>query len=325
VILFLGTDSSATLDLGSVVRPACDVQGQRTHTFSERTPRDPTSWPLVVTRVLVTGVRGTTGVPVAQLLVRDGVEVLGGSSSPDAAVPDGVRPVRFSWDDPAGWTAAADGVDALYVVRPDREDAPELVGDLLEVLPLDTHVVLLSEWDADQIGPDGWAPRVERAVRSSGRSWTIVRPSWFMQVFTDPRYYRDPVVDGGELPFAAGGAGVAWIDARDIAAVAARALLEDGHSGRVHELSGPEALSLPRTAELLGRTVGRPVVHRDLTVAEAVEGSDGFDRDLSTVTFERVRSGVFAGVSDVVERVTGRPARSLEQFLADAGPDLRRA
>lgn len=275
-----------------------------------------------MTRVLITGVRGKTGAPLTPLLAADGVEVLGGSSDPAMVALDGVRPVRFSWDDPAGWTGATAGIDAVYLVRPDRPDAPELVRALVEGLPPDTRVVLLSEQDADQIGPDGWAPRVERAVRDSGRSWTVLRPSWFMQVFTDPRYYRDTVVDGGELPFAGGGASIAWIDARDIAAVAARTLLDDGHAGQVHELTGPEALSLPRTAELLGRAVGRPVVHRERTVEETVAGSEGFDRELSMVTFGRVGAGVFAPVTDVVERVTGRPAGTLEQFLVDAGPAL---
>ena len=277
-----------------------------------------------MTRILVTGVRGKTGVPLAALLrARPGVEVLGGSSSPATVAVAGVRPVGFSWDDPSGWPGATEGTDAVYVVRPDRVDAPELIGALLDATPRRTHVVLLSERDADSVAPDGWALRAESAVRDSGRSWTVLRPSWFMQVFTDPRFYLDQLRDTGELPFASGGARVAWIDARDIAAVAERALLDDGHAGQVHELSGPEALSLPRTAELLSRATGRPVVHREITIDDAVAGAAGFERDLSVLTFRRVHAGSFAGVTDTVRRVTGRPARSLETFLADAGPSLR--
>jgi uncharacterized protein YbjT (DUF2867 family) len=279
-----------------------------------------------MTRVLVTGVRGKTGVPLAELLVaRPGVEVLGGSSSPATVALDGVRPTEFSWDHPSGWPAATDDIDAVYVVRPDRADAPDLIGALLDETPLRTHVVLLSERNADDVGPDGWALRAERAVRSSGRSWTILRPSWFMQVFTDPRFYLDQIAGSGELPFAGGGASVAWIDARDIAAVAERALLDEGHAGRVYELSGPEALSLPRTAELLSRAAGCPVVHREMAIDDAVAGTEGFERDLPALTFERVQAGSFAVVTDTVQRVTGRPARSLEAFLADFEPTLRRA
>ena len=228
----------------------------------------------------------------------------------------------FSWDEPSRWAAAIDGIDAMYLVRPDRADAPDLIGALLTETSGRTRVVLLSERDADYTGSDGWAPRAERAVRDSGRAWTILRPSWFMQVFTDPRFYRDQVAGSGELPFSSGGASVAWIDARDIVAVAERALLEQGHAGRVYELTGPDALSLPRTAELLSRAVEHPVAHREMTIDEAVAGAAGFEREIFALTFERVHAGSFAGVTDTVERVTGRPARPLQAFLADSGPAL---
>jgi uncharacterized protein YbjT (DUF2867 family) len=269
-------------------------------------------------RVLITGVRGKTGAPLAErLTARPDVDVLGGSSDPSSVTLAGVRPTAFSWDDPSGWAGAAEGVDAVYVVRPDRADAPELIAALVAATPPDARIVLLSEWDADSFAPGSWALRVEDAVRGSGHAW-ILRPSWFTQVFTDPRYYRDEVARDGRLRFPSGGARVAWIDARDIAAVAERALLDAGHEGRIHELSGPEAMTLPRTAEVLSDTLGRPVGHVEITIADAVAGMpDGFERDEFVWTFERLQAGVFAGVTDTVEQVTGRPARTLARLLDD--------
>src|SRR5918998_2655439 len=175
-----------------------------------------------MTRILITGVRGKTGAPLAERLARrDGVEVLGGSSDPSTVTIDGVRPTALSWDDPSGWPAATEGVDAVYVVRPDRSDAPELVAGLVAGTPTHAHVVLLSGQEADASPPDDWALRAEQAARDSGRSWTLLRPGWFMQVFADARFFRDEIV-AGKLPFASGGASVAWIDTRDIAAVAER-------------------------------------------------------------------------------------------------------
>ncbi len=211
----------------------------------------------------------------------------------------------------------------MYIVRPDRADAPDLIGALLDETPARARIVLLSEQDADYMGADGWAPRAERAVRDSGHAWTILRPSWFMQVFTDPRFYRDQIADGA-LPFSSGGASLAWIDARDIAAVAEQALLDEKHAGQVYELTGPESLTLPRTAELLSAAAGRPVVLHEMTIDEAVDGTTGFERELFALTFERVRAGSFAEVTDSVERVTGRPARTLPAFLAEAGPPFGR-
>jgi uncharacterized protein YbjT (DUF2867 family) len=273
-----------------------------------------------MTRILITSVRGKTGAPLAERLGdRDDVEVLGGSSDPSTVRIDGVRPTALSWEDPSGWPAATDGVDAVYVVRPQRPDGPELVADLVAGTPAHTRIVLLSEQNADSFAPGSWQLRMERAVRESGRNWTLLRPSWFMQVFTDARYFRDQVV-AGELPVSSGGARVAWIDTRDIAAVAEHALLEEGHAGQVYELSGPEAVTLPDTAQLLSTALGRPVAHVELTIEEAVAGLNGFDRQLLVTTFERLRAGVNAEVTDTVERVTGRPARTLQTFLADSWP-----
>ncbi|GAA5116606.1 NAD(P)H-binding protein [Alloalcanivorax gelatiniphagus] len=268
------------------------------------------------TRVLITGVRGKTGVELAGLLrARPEVEVLGGSSRPGSVDLPGVVPTAFSWDDPTTFAAATDGAGAVFVVRPDRPDAPDLIGELVARTPSSARLVLLSEQDADFTGPDGWAPRAEAAVREAGHAWTILRPSWFMQVFTDPRFYGGRLAETGVLDFPSEGARVAWVDARDIAAVAERALLDDGHAGAVHVITGPEALTLPRTAELLSESLGAPVRHSDVTVEEAVAGMEGFERELTELTFARVRAGSFAPVSDTVERVTGRRARSLQEFL----------
>ena len=112
-------------------------------------------------------------------------------------------------------------------------DAPERIAELLAGTPRAAHVVLLSEQDAETFAPDSWALRVERAgPRGRSRSWTGSRPSWFMQVFTDPRYYRDAILRRGAADLERRARRVAWIDARDIAAVAERALLGAGHAGR---------------------------------------------------------------------------------------------
>ncbi|WP_193609860.1 NAD(P)H-binding protein [Nocardioides lijunqiniae] len=271
------------------------------------------------TRVLVTGVRGKTGVPLAELLAaRPDVEVLGGSSTPSTVTADGVLPTAFSWDEPDAWPSALDGVDAVYVVRPDRVDAPALIADLLALTAPATRVVLLSERAAEDVpeGTDGWAVRAERAVRDSGRSFTILRPGWFMQVLTDPRFFLDEIA-AGELRYSSGGASLAWIDARDIAAVAERALLGDSRDGEVLELTGPEALTLETTASLIAEAGGRPVTHLEIPIEEALAGTEGFERELTRVTFERVHAGTFAVVTETVERVTGRPARTLKDFLDD--------
>src|SRR5689334_21724311 len=121
--------------------------------------------------ILVTGARGKTGREVVRLLRQGGTEVRAGSSRPDAQT-------RFSWDDPATW---AHDADAVYLMRPDVPDAPDLVGGVLDRNPR-AHVVLLSEQGAGDLPADHWPRLVEAVVTARARSYTLLRPSWFHQV-----------------------------------------------------------------------------------------------------------------------------------------------
>lgn len=273
----------------------------------------------MATRVLVTGVRAKTGAPAARLLVERGVAVRGGSSDPGRVHAPGVEPVRFDWDDEATWGPALDGADGVFLVREDHPDAPERTAALVATTAPGTHVVLLSETAQERYAADAWASRVEAAVRDGGRPWTVLRPGWFMQVFSDPRFFRDDLREHGRLVFPGGGSRLAWVDAEDIAAVGVAALTQPGHDGLTHVVSGPEALTLPETAAALAAYAGREVEHVEVGVDEAAAGTEGFERTITVDTFERVARGEFAEVTDTVERVTGRAPTSLVAWAARAG------
>jgi uncharacterized protein YbjT (DUF2867 family) len=268
--------------------------------------------------VLVTGARGKTGREVAaQLARRPGVTVRGGSSSPDRIGSAGVRPVKFDWAQPDSWADAVDDVDAIYMMRPDIEDAPARVAQLVAAAPRAARVVLLSEMGAERLAPDAWASAVERAVITGGRPWTILRPTWFQQVLTDQRFYRDDIVDRGVLAIPTGGAALSWVDARDIAAVAVEALTAPSHDGATYAISGPAALGLADVAQLLSAALRREVRAVDIPPADAVAGLSPWLAEVVGDVYERTGAGVFGEVSDDVSRVTGRPARSVAAFIAE--------
>lgn len=272
--------------------------------------------------VLVTGARGKTGREVVERLRRHPeVVVRAGSSRPEAETP-------FSWEDRATWPAATDGVDAVYLVRPDVPDAPELVAGLVaglvELNPA-AHTVLLSEQGAEGLAAGVWARRVEDAVTARARSWTVLRPSWFQQVLTDPRFYRDGIRDHGVLGLPSGGAPIAWVDTRDIAAVAVAALLAPGeHAGQAYTLTGPAAVTVDEVAAELSRHVGHPVRAEDPPPEQAVEGLDPWTTEILVDLFERVRTGGFATLSPTVERVTGAAPVPVGDFVAENADGWRR-
>ncbi len=249
-----------------------------------------------------------------------GVPARAASRAPGRAVP-GVEPVRFDWADRSTWAPALDGVDALYVVGPyTRPDEPRLVRDLVDAAPGLRRVVLLSVLGVDRL--PGTIPMTtwEEDVRASGKEWTILRPNWFQQNFGEA--FATSLREDGVLALPADDAGVGFVDTRDIAEVAATALTEDGHAGTIHTVTGPEALTLQQVVQTVGEAAGRDLRYIPLTPDQFGDGmrQAGLDEGLITWQqglFQLIRDGGNTVVTDTVERVTGRPARTLKSYAEE--------
>ncbi len=101
-------------------------------------------------------------------------------------------------------------------------------------------------------GPHGEG---ERALRASGVEWTILRPGWFAQNFSEGVFLDS--VRAGELALPTGDGKAAFVDADDIAAVAVAALTEDGHAGQEYGLSGPRALGMADVLDEIAKATGK--------------------------------------------------------------------
>jgi uncharacterized protein YbjT (DUF2867 family) len=97
---------------------------------------------------------------------------------------------------------------------------------------------------------------VEQAVMNSGLEWTILRPTNFYQ---NDLWFKDVIFQQGIYPQPIGHVGINRVDIRDIADAAVNSLIEDGHSGRIYELQGPENLTGPYVAEVYSKHLGRQV------------------------------------------------------------------
>lgn len=274
-----------------------------------------------MSKVLVAGVRGKTGRYVAQGLSAVGIEPYGATIDPTSVQLEGVRPVHLDWADARSVASALEGIDALYVPRPEVEDAPERLSDLLRGADQLRHVVLLSEMGADSEPRDTWVAGVEQAVQENAKSWTILRPTWFSQVLTDERFYLHSIRDDRILAVPSSGAAVSFIDARDIAAVAVAALLDDSHAGRAYTLSGPDALRLDEVADMLSLAAGAEVSYVDTSIDEAcqaaAEWSDPWFSDVLRGVYERLAANQYADVTGAVEAVTGRKPVALRDFIEE--------
>lgn len=277
--------------------------------------------------ILLTGVRGNTGRHVAALLAdRRDVALRGGTRDPSGVHMPGVTPVRFDWLDPDTWPAAVAGVDAVYLARPEIEDAPERVAAFLEA-GVRTVVLLSDNIHGDDVPAASWEGRVEAAVTARAAAWTLLRPTWFHQTLTEERYLLHPIRDRGELEVPSAGAAICYVDARDIADMAVAALTNGGHAGRAYTLTGSSAVTLDDLAQRLAAAAGHPVRHVDAPLDEAVRGfagSDSWYGDYLHHVWSLMRAGTAARVSDDIERVLGRPPRSLDEFIDEHAAAWRR-
>ncbi|WP_434449875.1 ergot alkaloid biosynthesis protein [Lentzea sp. E54] len=256
---------------------------------------------------LVVGGTGTTGSLLVTLL-------------PDAraATRKPVRPgqVRFDWDVPATSEGALDGVDRVYLIPPiGVVDPVPAVESFLSRARHVRRVVLLSSSAVPESATGiGALPALVRTMPE----WAVLRPSWFMQNFTGDH----PVAAGvraGEIVTATGDGRVGFIDAADIAAVAARALLDPVPHNTDHLITGPEALGYTDAAAIITEVTGKPVRHRPVSTEEMTERfATGLPREFAALLAgldEDIRGGAEDRVTTTVEDVTGRPARSFRDFI----------
>lgn len=264
--------------------------------------------------VLVTGGTGKTGRRVAALLAARGVEARVASRTPRAP-----GQVRLDWHDPATFAPALDGVRAAWLVAPG--DTPELLPVMLPFLERAVgegvgQLVLLSASSLPRGGPMMGA--VHDWVARHAPGWSVLRPSWFMQNFSEAQHLAT-IRDEGRIYSAAGDGRIPFIDASDIAAVAVEALLDDAFGNGERVLTGPRALTYDEAAAIIGEARGRPVRHHRLSVAGLVERFERFGippdyaRVLASMD-EAIAEGAENRVTDEVERVTGRPPVDLAAF-----------
>ena len=276
-----------------------------------------------MTTVLITGLRGKTGREVWKAVAqRKGVMMRGAGRNIAGLGADGVAATRFDWEDPATWPEAVAGVAAIYLVKPKTIDPAETVSVFLKSAKQLERVVLLSEIDAGTRHESTDERKVERAIEKLPFAWTILRPNWFMQNFSEPGFYLEAVRDHGEITFPAGGQKVSFVDTRDIADVAAEALLQPGHAGKHYTLTGPEALSLAEATGAIGQAAGHPVRHKDPPLddylkAHAEKGIARKTIDYYQRIYNCIQQGRGAVVSPDIERVTGHKPRGFSAFVAE--------
>lgn len=277
--------------------------------------------------ILISGATGTIGSELVRLLRERDVPVRALVHSADKAPAleeQGAQTVLGDFDDDASLDVALLGVERFFVLAP---PGPDMVRHHTNAFRAAKEarikqVVKLSALGAKQgseISLVDWHGQTDAALERSGLPFTILRPASFMQNLLG----QADQIQRGKLAGAAGDGAVGLVDARDIAEVAAHALTESEHEGAAYDVTGPEALTYKEMAKHLSKATGKKVKYLDLQPEEYAQAlrqagyPDWLAKDLSALEASWAKGGG-GKITDTVRKVTGRAARTFEEFATDS-------
>jgi uncharacterized protein YbjT (DUF2867 family) len=281
-------------------------------------------------RILVVGGTGTVGRQVLSQLSAKGAQVRALVRNPAAArLPSQVEVVRGDLTLPETLDSCLDGIDVVFLVW--TAPATAVVPALERIAKRARRIVFLSAPIKtahplfQQPNPGrGMVEQIERLIETSGLQWTFLRPGMFA---ANALSWWAPQIRSGDVvrwPHLA--APTAPIDERDIAAVAVRALCEEGHAGAEYVLTGPQSLTQFEQLSTIGRVLGRSVRIEEISPDEA-------RRELLTIgpavavkmllDAWAAAIGQPAHVTSTVEEITGSPARAFADWVTDHSAKFR--
>lgn len=271
--------------------------------------------------IFITGATGNVGSVVMQELVKRGACVRAGVFNElDAArLPEGTDYVLFDFEDPATFDAALEDADRVFLMRPPHMSDGSAFEPFLSAMKTAEveQVAFLSLMGVDK-NPVVPHHAIEKRLKASGLEWTMVRPAFFMQNLSTT-HLRD-IVENHEIFVPAGKGKTSFIDVRDIGAVCAAVLDEDGHLGEACEISGPQALSYRECADIMTEVLGREIIYTEPSGRAFAKrmAERGYDKGLITVMrgiYLIAKVGLAGRVTNQTEQLLGRPPRSFREFV----------
>ncbi|GAA2363353.1 NAD(P)H-binding protein [Nonomuraea africana] len=282
-------------------------------------------------RILVTGATGTVGRVVVDRLLEAGHRVRALTRNPaTSGLPGGAEVVAGDLTVPSSLDGVLDGVERAYLLAgaldPGQaaEQAQAFVKQAAEagvdrVVDMSTAAVTVRRPGSYEMFHD-----VEEVIEASGLVWTHVRPGEFAGNKLD--MWGESIRAEGMVRSAFPDALGVPIHEADIAEVIVAALLEGGHAGHAYTLSGPEALTHRQQADAIGEGLGRRLRFEPLTYGQARAAyiRAGFPMEIAeyVLGYQAEYAEEPPVVTPDVERVLGRPGRTLSRWAADHATDL---
>lgn len=272
-----------------------------------------------MSRTLVIGANGTVGSELVRLLRAAGHNVLKATSRP---VTDPATEVHLNLVTRAGLDTALQGVSKVFMLSPSGHSNPdELLNPVVDAAKAHgvQKIVLMTAMGANA---DENAPlrKAEVYLETSGLAYNIIRPNWFMQNFNT--FWIQGILEHGKIFLPVGAAKGSFIDARDIAAVAARLLSTDDFNQRDFDLTGAVAMDHDAVAAILSKATGQTITYQDIPESDMrgallQAGLPPAYAEILLMILGFFKAGYAERTTDAVQMLLGRPPITLEQYAAD--------
>jgi uncharacterized protein YbjT (DUF2867 family) len=276
--------------------------------------------------ILVTGATRNVGREVVGQLASQGFYVRAAASNVEKARAmgwQGVEIVPFDYEVPLRYGNVFHDVSRLLLVMPpgDFEAHEGAIPGLIDHAGRAgvQHIVFISAMGTENMHlTSQWV--VEQHLQKSGLTYTFLRSGWFYQNFSNEGGLRDDI-RRGIVRTPVGDVAISMVDVRDVAAVAALALTENGHTNQIYSL-GENLLDIHDIVAILSDVLGRPIQYIPISSGEArrLSRESGAPREVAKwweIVYDLMRQGAYSITVPDVSRLLERPAISFEQFVRD--------
>ena len=273
-------------------------------------------------KIAVTGVTGNLSGMVSRLCKKNGIEVRNLARNVEKAKKLGFSNVfKSSYDKSEDTVKSLEGIEVLFMVsgseNPNRVQQHKDFIDAAKVAGV-SHIIYLSFYNASKnsiftLGRDHYA--TEEYIKENGFKYTFLRDNFYADFFVDLcREY-------GEIKGPAGNGKVSAVVRSDVSEVAAKILENPGKwENQTLNMTGPEELSMAEIVKAVSEYFGKEIKYIEETVEEAYESrkiwkAEQWEYDSWISTYTAISENEQSGISNDIEKVLGRKATSLAEYL----------
>lgn len=274
--------------------------------------------------IFITGATGNVGREVVVALKQSGASIRVASRSDDLQMMnDQGDHAEFDFFNSDTFAPAVAGCAAVFLLRPPAitDTRTTLIRFIDVARDLGVKQIVFVSVAGAANNPLVPHHAVEQHLFNGPGGWTILRPGFFAQNLESA--YRHDILVNNRIYVPAGHGRVAFVDTRDVAAVAADALLNPAkHAGQAYTLTGSAALSFLEVAKLLTAELGRPIRYHPASIFGYVRHLLGAKLPLSQALVQAIlhfglRFGQAEAVDPTLDRLLGCQAKTMSTYIHD--------